>query len=89
MIGLYPDRRLRFLICSDEAIDLALFTGLNVIAGTGDVVQDLYALADCDLICGPPSTFNMWASFYGRVPRYELESLGEVPHRENFVVPSG
>ena len=89
LVGLYPERPLRFLICSDEALDLCLFAGLNVMAGTGDVVQDLYALASCDLICGPPSTFNMWASFYGCVPRYELESLGELPRRESFTVCRG
>jgi hypothetical protein len=89
LVGLYPERQLRFLLCSDEALDLALFAGLNVMTGTGDVVQDLYALANCDLICGPPSTFNMWASFYGRVPRYELESPSDLPHRESFAVLGG
>jgi hypothetical protein len=89
LVGLYPERRLRFLLCSDEALDLTLFAGLNVMTGTRDVVQDLYALASCDLICGPPSTFNMWASFYGRVPRYEFESLDALPRRESFTVSGG
>ncbi|HAX17707.1 MAG TPA: hypothetical protein DCY00_03825 [Actinobacteria bacterium] len=31
-------------------------------------IEDLYSLALCDYIFGPPSTFSMWASFYGEVP---------------------
>ena len=31
-------------------------------------IEDLYALSICDYILGPPSTFSMWASFYGGVP---------------------
>lgn len=33
---------------------------------------DLYALSQCDYIIGPPSTFNCWASFIGRVPLYTM-----------------
>ena len=31
-------------------------------------IEDLYALSLCDYILGPPSTFSMWASFYGKTP---------------------
>ena len=31
-------------------------------------IEDLYALSLCDYILGPPSTFSMWASFYGKKP---------------------
>jgi len=31
-------------------------------------IEDLYTLSLCDYIVGPPSTFSMWASFYGQTP---------------------
>ena len=31
-------------------------------------IEDLYTLSLCDYILGPPSTFSMWASFYGKTP---------------------
>jgi len=36
--------------------------------GTGDLIEDMYAFARCDYLIGPPSTFTLWASFYGCVP---------------------
>jgi hypothetical protein len=45
-----------------------------VIPGPGHVVQDMYALARCDYLLGPPSTFTIWSSFYGRVPLCHVES---------------
>ena len=35
-------------------------------------VGDLYALARCDYIMGPPSTYTQWASFYGNAPLFHL-----------------
>jgi hypothetical protein len=29
---------------------------------------DLYSLARCDYVFGPPSTYSQWASFYGNKP---------------------
>jgi hypothetical protein len=62
-----------FLICSNETFDLNTFKDLNVFKGPGHFVEDLYSLAECDLIAGPPSTFTMWASFYGQKPLYMIE----------------
>jgi len=31
-------------------------------------MEDLYSLSLCNYILGPPSTFSMWASFYGKTP---------------------
>ncbi|WP_159321666.1 hypothetical protein [Spiribacter roseus] len=42
------------------------------------VTQDLGLLASCDLIVGPPSTFSMWASFYGSVPLVYLLGADQV-----------
>ncbi len=63
-------KAVRFLLCGNEpgVADLPVWEGLEVNGGTGHPVEDLYALARCDYLLGPPSTFSMWASFYGRVP---------------------
>lgn len=71
VVGLFPGRRVRFLVCSNENQD-GHFRDLNVHFGPGDTVGDLYALSCCDYLVGPPSTFTQWASFYGRVPRYVM-----------------
>lgn len=59
---------IRFLICSNEPVsmndpELTLLQIPNT-----DGVTDLYGLAKCDYIIGPPSTYAQWASFYGDVP---------------------
>lgn len=60
---LFPGRRVAFLVSSDEPVE-----GLRGARGTGDPLDDLYALARCDYLLGPPSTYSAWASFYGGVP---------------------
>jgi hypothetical protein len=60
-----------FLICSDAPVDLANFAGLPVRLGPGHRILDLYALASCDWIFGPYSTFSAWASWVGKVPRFQ------------------
>lgn len=64
------NRRVGFLVCSDEPVDGRDYPGLAVTPGPGGAVEDLYALSRCDYVMGPPSTFSLWAAFYGRVPRY-------------------
>lgn len=60
--------RVVFLVCSNAAVNPETFGDLNVVFGTGDLIEDLYGFARTDLLMGPPSTFTMWASFYGSVP---------------------
>lgn len=67
-------RNVTFLICSDSTWKPEQFPGLAVTMGSGHLVEDMYALAQCDLIVGPPSTFSGWASFYGETPLYRIES---------------
>lgn len=64
----YPERNVKFLVCSDEPQCLDRFGGLRVRLGPGDPVQDMHAFAECDFLLGPPSTFTLWASFVGKVP---------------------
>jgi hypothetical protein len=57
-------------VCGNELLDLESTTKRPLTHGTGVRVEDLYALAKCEFLLGPPSTFSSWASFYGDVPRY-------------------
>jgi hypothetical protein len=72
--GLVSNKRVVFLICSNELQKPDCLKGINHIFGTGHRVEDLYALAHCDYLIGPPSTYTMWASFYGHVPLYSIEN---------------
>lgn len=66
-----------FLICSNEIVYAGNFKGLNVVIDNRHLIVDLYSLAKCDYIIGPPSTFTMWASFYGNVPLLMLNSADQ------------
>jgi hypothetical protein len=79
-------RKIHFIICSNEAINVSIFEGLTFFQGTGQLVEDMYALAGCDFIMGPPSTFTRWASFYGRKPIYAIEDINDKADLKKFVM---
>ena len=68
-----PEKRIGFVICSDEAHDLSTFDGLQVRASDGDAVNDIHLLSKCDYIIGPYSSFSQWASFVGQVPLHVVD----------------
>jgi hypothetical protein len=82
----FPARQVAFLICSDEPRSVDEFPGLSVGLGTGGPVSDLYALARCDYILGPKSTFSQWASFYGEKPLLHLHDSTDAVPIEKFQV---
>lgn len=71
--ALFDGRDVRLLVCSDDPANPAALAGGQVTPGPGHLVEDLYALAQCDYIVGPPSTYSAWASFYGKVPLLHFE----------------
>lgn len=73
MAQVLAPRPARFLLVSDEPVDVRNFAGFDVMTGPGDMLSDLYALAACDYIIGPPSTFTSWASYYGNAPLWHLQ----------------
>jgi len=77
-------QRVRFLVCSNEPVAAADFPDLELVRSPGGMIEDLYALAGCDCLIGPPSTFSMWASFYGRTPLCWIRSAGQVVTRAAF-----
>ena len=86
---LWRGKRVKFLICSNARQDETLFQGLNYTMGNNHLVEDMYALARCDYLIGPPSTFTMWASFYGAVPLFKIETIDTPVHLNGFQVCQG
>jgi len=70
-------KKCTFLICSNEKIDLANFSDVKTVFADEDLITDMYSLAKADYIIGPPSTFTMWASFYGSVPLLVIDNRKE------------
>jgi hypothetical protein len=84
---LFGGRRVGFLVCSNAEHAAESFGGLKVTFGTGHFVEDMYSLARCDFIVGPPSTYTLWASFYGGAPLYSVEDPARAVALEDFVGP--
>jgi len=75
-----------FLICTNETIDIEIFNDLNCVLGLGSAIEDLYSLSECDFIIGPPSTFSIWASFYGNKPFYHINDASKLFFLKDFHV---
>jgi hypothetical protein len=77
--ALVPDLRVRVVLCSDQVHDPAQLAvpGVEVVPGPGTPLEDMHALAGCDYLIAPPSTFTLWASFAGEVPLLLLESADQ------------
>jgi hypothetical protein len=73
LAGQFSGRRVAFLVCSDQPRRRDEFPELQVGFGTDVPVEDLYALARCDYVLGPISSFSQWASFYGQKPLFHLD----------------
>jgi hypothetical protein len=73
-----------FVICSNEFFSLDWFRELNCYRAPGGIISDLYTLAECDYIFGPPSTYSMWASYYGNRPLKHLEHPRDSVHYQDF-----
>jgi hypothetical protein len=84
--GLWSGKRVRYLLCSDEKQDKRLFQGMNCAWGSGNQLEDLYAFASCDYLMGPPSTYTLWASFYGSVPLCVIHELNKPLTLEGFTL---
>lgn len=78
-----------FVVSSNEEIQVADYQPANVVTAPGDVIRDLHALALCDYLIGPPSTFSMWASFYGSVPLQHITGVEAELLLSGFAVCGG
>ena len=81
--ALWPGKKVGFLICSNESVDdLLRLPGVS--AGPGAPITDLYTHAACDFLIGPPSTFTLWASYYGGAPLHMLMEKDQKLHIASF-----
>jgi hypothetical protein len=87
--GLFYNKNIAFLICSNSKQNEEYFSGFHSFFGTGHLIEDLYSLAQCDYIIGPPSTYTMWASFYGKVPLYRIFDTTKTPTINDFIAFDG
>ena len=78
--ALHAGGRVGFLVCSNRPVDPADYPGVPVTPGPGGEATDLFALARCDALVGPPSTYTAWASFAGEVPRYLFHPKERAKH---------
>ncbi|QEC78107.1 alpha-1,2-fucosyltransferase [Mucilaginibacter ginsenosidivorax] len=74
---LFSGKRCVFIICSQERLDANEFSDFKTVIAERPAIVDLYLLAECNYIFGPPSTFTGWASLYNTVPAYYMESADE------------
>jgi hypothetical protein len=86
MAGLFPGQRVAFLVCSNEPQAAEQFAGLTIGPGPGTAMGDLYALAGCDYLLGPLSSFTQWASFYGNKPLFHLRDKNARIERDQFFI---
>jgi hypothetical protein len=68
IVDLFAGKSCAFLIASNEQLAINWPDGVRVGYASGNIIEDLYSLAECDYLVGVPSTFCQWASFYGKTP---------------------
>lgn len=83
---LLPEKKVAFLVCSDERSDEKIFAKLDVTFANDHILEDMYSLAKCDYILGPPSSYSVWASFYGNVPLYKIMNPDKAITLDDFNV---
>jgi hypothetical protein len=89
MSNLLTDKHIRFLLVSNQPIDKKNYAGFDIIIGLSDPAADLFSLARCDYIIGPPSTFTIWASFYGDVPLFMIKDSSNTLNMDGFAICRG
>ncbi len=84
---LFPDQRATFIVCSNEPVNPEAFPGVEWASlPKANGMEDLHVLAACDYLIGPPSTYSMWASYYGRKPLCFLTARTASLGRNDFDV---
>ena len=85
VVKLFEGKKIKFLICSNIQQNPKLFDNYHCVFANGHLIEDMYALAECDYIVGPPSSYTMWASFYGEKPLYMMRDINKAINLKDFV----
>ena len=80
----FRDQNLSFFIATDEQQDLSNFRSLNSIIRVGFPIENLYALARCDILIGPSSSYIGWAALYGELSLFTIQSPDDSPKVNDF-----
>jgi hypothetical protein len=85
---LFPGKKIHFLLSSNEKINLPAFVypGARFTPAPFHELVDMYCLARCNYLSGPPSTYTMWASFFGEVPLYMIHDTGKEISLDDFKI---
>lgn len=88
--ALFSEKKVHFLICSNETIDPEALRvdGAAVTMAMNHELLDMYCLASTHYMIGPPSTYSMWASAYGAVPLYQFRGQDQAMRLTDFAVYS-
>ncbi len=77
--------KVKFFCATNDPISPTIMKDFSpVYFSNATAAHDLYGLSLCDYIIGPPSTFSQWASFYGKVPLFLIESPNTLPQKKDF-----
>lgn len=71
-----------FIIFSNESHSKTQFQGFDCLIAQGNPIEDLYSMARCDIILGPYSTYNEWATYYGNSLLIPIEDFSNVISQE-------
>ncbi len=94
MSSLMPFKKVLFIICSNESVNVLPYKDLErnhlgIWIPQSNFVEELFLLSKCDKIIGPPSTFTLWASFYGNIPYLHIEEKNFKIKEQDFKVCLG
>jgi Glycosyl transferase family 11 len=82
----FKNKKIGFIICSNEVIKTDYFNTLNILIEQRPFVEDMLLLSLCDYIVGVPSTFSMWASFYGQKPLLQIMDSAQKMRFDDFKI---
>lgn len=85
VLDLFPKQKVTFLICTNQKQAESDLRHLPCIFGKNHIIEDMYSLAECDYILGPPSSYSMWASFYGERPLYMIRDINKALTIADFI----
>jgi hypothetical protein len=73
---LFSSTEIKFILSSNdqEFIRELKDAVADCVITPGHELIDLYCLSQCNYILGPPSTYSIWASYYGKVPLYMIKN---------------
>ena len=87
--SLFSNQKVGFLIASNVKQEDNNFKNHIHFFANDHIIEDMYSLAQCDYIIGPPSTYSLWASFYGKVPLYTIKCPSQNITIDDFQINNG